>query len=143
MDTEVRTAIQLTMDRVLVLLKEKKRLVEALAERLLVQEVLEREDMLEVLGPRPWAEKTSYDDFVAGTGSTEEDNTLPEGLRDWNKEVEEFAKEDHEAELTAENATKEVGADKTDETVTHSKNEEVAALDNLNDIEVDLGHDGL
>ena len=142
-DTEVRTAIQLTMDRVLALLKEKKHLVEALAERLLVQEVLEREDMLEVLGPRPWAEKTSYDDFVAGTGSTEEDNTLPEGLRDWNKQVEEIAKEDHEAELAAENATKEVGADKTDETVTHSKNEEVAALDNLNDIEVDLGHDGL
>ena len=142
-DTEVRTAIQLTMDRVLALLKEKKHLVEALAERLLVQEVLEREDMLEVLGPRPWAEKTSYDDFVAGTGSTEEDNTLPEGLRDWNKEVEEVAKEAHEAELAAENATKEVGADRADETVTHSKNEEVAALDNLNDIEVDLGHDGL
>jgi len=71
-DTEVRNAIQVTMDRVLELLKEKKHLVEAIAERLLVQEVLEREDMLELLGPRPWAEKTSYDDFVAGTGSSEE-----------------------------------------------------------------------
>ena len=94
------------MDRVLELLKEKKDLVEAIAERLLVQEVLEREDMLELLGPRPWAEKTSYDDFVAGTGSSEEDNTLPEGLKDWNKQVEEVSKDKAEPEVKAQNESK-------------------------------------
>ena len=141
-DTEVRTAIQLTMDRVLVLLKEKKHLVEALAERLLVQEVLEREDMLEVLGPRPWAEKTSYDDFVAGTGSAEEDNTLPEGLKDWNKQAEEVVKivEDAEAEVKAEN---EVEADKADKSVVDTADIELAANDNLNDVEAAVGHESL
>merc|ERR1711934_398153 len=151
-DTEVRTAIQLTMDRVLTLLKEKKHLVEALAERLLVQEVLEREDMLEVLGPRPWAEKTSYDDFVAGTGSTEEDNTLPEGLRDWNKQVEEVAKvaehesgEDvQEAEAEAENEAWEVEVDKVEESVVvASADLEIAAHDNLDDRMAVSGHESL
>merc|ERR1712240_157416 len=66
------------------LLTEKKDLVEKLAEVLLEKEVLEREDMVDVLGPRPWAEKTSYDDFVAGTGDREEDNSLPAGLKHWN-----------------------------------------------------------
>jgi len=88
-DREVREYIGQSMERAMALLQEKKGLVAVLAERLLVQEVLEREDMLEVLGPRPWAEKTSYDDFVAGTGSREEDNSLPLGLQDWNKEGQE------------------------------------------------------
>ena len=88
-DREVREYIGQSMERAMALLQENKGLVAVLAERLLVQEVLEREDMLEVLGPRPWAEKTSYDDFVAGTGSREEDNSLPLGLQDWNKEGQE------------------------------------------------------
>ena len=83
-DQEVREAIQGQMVRVTELLEQKKVQVTAIFERLLAQEVLEREDMVELLGPRPWAEKTSYDDFVAGTGSREENNTLPEGLRGWN-----------------------------------------------------------
>jgi len=160
-DTEVRTAIQITMDRVLTLLKEKKHLVEALAERLLVQEVLEREDMLEVLGPRPWAEKTSYDDFVAGTGSTEEDNTLPEGLKDWNKKVEEVANaanaaKEHEGgddvngaaeavdgEVEADKAEKSVVVEKADQEVVDTAHQEVAAVDNLNDREAVSGHESL
>jgi len=86
-DTEVRSMINSAMARTLDLLREKKDLVEQLAELLLEKEVLEREDMVAVLGPRPWAEKTSYDDFVAGTGSIDEDNTLPIGLQAWNSKV--------------------------------------------------------
>jgi len=84
-DMEVRSMISSAMTRTMELLTEKKDLVEKLAELLLEKEVLEREDMVLVLGARPWAEKTSYDDFVAGTGSVEEDNTLPVGLQGWNK----------------------------------------------------------
>merc|ERR1719154_607087 len=81
------------MDRTMNVLTEKKELIENLAELLLEKDVLERDDMVEVLGPRPWAEKTSYDDFVAGTSKTsdssddEDENVLPLGLQGWDSPI--------------------------------------------------------
>ena len=39
-----------------------------MAQRLLEKEKLDKDDMVELLGARPFAEKTTYEEFVEGTG---------------------------------------------------------------------------
>jgi len=87
-DEEVRKIVQRAYDRTYAMLEEKKKLVESMAKRLLDQEHLERKDVIELLGERPYKDKTTYEEFVEGTGSDEENTELPEGLKGWNKTAE-------------------------------------------------------
>ncbi|KAL7641731.1 UNVERIFIED_CONTAM: hypothetical protein RMT77_007605 [Armadillidium vulgare] len=94
-DEEVKLLIDKAYNRTMDLLTKHKENITKIAERLLQREILGREDLIELLGPRPYAEKSTYEEFVAGTGSLEENTELPEGLKQWN-ESREPSKEEEE-----------------------------------------------
>ncbi|KAF9598655.1 hypothetical protein IFM89_029905 [Coptis chinensis] len=82
-DTEVRDWVNKAYDRTVKLIEEHKEHVAQIAELLLEKEVLHQEDMIRVLGERPWKsdEQTNYDRFRDGflveeksVGTTEVEN---------------------------------------------------------------------
>ncbi|CAG8446602.1 20833_t:CDS:2 [Dentiscutata erythropus] len=74
-DEEVRKLVSLAYEKTMSLLTEKKKDVEKVAQLLLSKEVLNREDMISLLGKRPFAEKNPYDEYTKE--ENKEDTTLP------------------------------------------------------------------
>ncbi|SMC69617.1 ATP-dependent zinc metalloprotease FtsH [Pedobacter africanus] len=67
-DTEVRTLIADVYARTKALLTEKRDGLEKLAQKLIEKEILFQADLEEILGKRPFDNRTTYDEFVNGTG---------------------------------------------------------------------------
>ncbi|KAJ1920072.1 AAA ATPase afg3 [Mycoemilia scoparia] len=84
-DQEARTMIDQAYERTLDLLKEHRDDVEKVAQLLLKKEVLNREDMVDLLGPRPFKEKVQYEDFVLGDKTSSTPGSQP--LTTTEKEV--------------------------------------------------------
>ncbi|WP_158797349.1 ATP-dependent zinc metalloprotease FtsH [Pedobacter sp. L105] len=67
-DIEVRTLISDTYQRTIQLLVDKREGLEMLAQKLIEKEILFQADLEEILGKRPFDNRTTYDEFVNGTG---------------------------------------------------------------------------
>mgnify|MGYP002381284482 FL=1 len=71
-DIEVRNQIEKAYKRTKQLLMDKREGLEKLAEKLLEKEILFQSDLEEILGKRPFDNRTTYDEFVNGTPAEEE-----------------------------------------------------------------------
>ncbi|MFC0517227.1 ATP-dependent zinc metalloprotease FtsH [Mucilaginibacter angelicae] len=82
-DNEVRKLVDEVYQKTKVLLNEKREGLESIAQKLLEKEVLFQSDLEEILGKRPFDERTTYDKFVNGEAALNPDvdnNAIPETL---------------------------------------------------------------
>jgi cell division protease FtsH len=91
-DVEVRKLIGDVYTKTKELLTEKRDGLEKLAQKLLEKEILFQADLEEILGKRPFDSRTTYDEFVNGTGdqSPAAEGLIHDGVGDAdinNKEV--------------------------------------------------------
>ncbi|KAJ3282873.1 AAA ATPase afg3 [Borealophlyctis nickersoniae] len=81
-DEEVRSIIAKAYERTLALLTDKKTEVTKIADLLLEREVIGREDMIRLLGPRPWGEPNNYVEFLGGSESVDPKETVEQLKKD-------------------------------------------------------------
>jgi AFG3 family protein len=84
-DHEVRSQINAVYARTKKLLTDKREGLEKLANKLIEKEILFQSDLEEILGKRPFDNRTTYDEFVNGTPSNQEpaaQSLVHEGVSD-------------------------------------------------------------
>ncbi|MBK0379947.1 ATP-dependent zinc metalloprotease FtsH [Mucilaginibacter segetis] len=85
-DNEVRNQINEVYQRTKQLLIDKREGLEKLANKLIEKEILFQSDLEELLGKRPFDNRTTYDEFVNGEGESNQDpvaqNLVHEGVGD-------------------------------------------------------------
>ncbi len=89
-DIEVRNQIDRAYVRTKELLTEKREGLEKLAQKLLEKEILFQSDLEEILGKRPFDNRTTYDEFVNGVpevGNDVKENLEHEGVIDHNMDL--------------------------------------------------------
>ncbi len=91
-DIEVRNQIDRAYQRTKQLLTDKREGLEKLAEKLLEKEILFQSDLEEILGKRPFDNRTTYDEFVNGTkteipAEQPKENPEHEGVVDHNMDL--------------------------------------------------------
>ncbi|MGF7042039.1 ATP-dependent zinc metalloprotease FtsH [Mucilaginibacter lappiensis] len=82
-DNEVRKLVDDVYQKTKVLLNEKREGLEKIAQKLLEKEVLFQSDLEEILGKRPFDERTTYDKFVNGEAALNpevDNNAIPENI---------------------------------------------------------------
>ncbi|XP_054892536.1 AFG3-like protein 1 isoform X2 [Poeciliopsis prolifica] len=79
-DQEVRSLVDAAFQRTHRLVVDKKEMVEKVAKRLLEKEIVDRTDMVELLGPRPFQENGSYEELCEAS-KCEEETPQSEGLQ--------------------------------------------------------------
>jgi cell division protease FtsH len=85
-DNEVRSQIAEVYERTKQLLIDKREGLEKLANKLIEKEILFQSDLEELLGKRPFDNRTTYDEFVNGEGESNQEpvaqNLVHEGVGD-------------------------------------------------------------
>lgn len=100
MDEEARRVIEHAYDRTKELLSQKHELVEQLAEKLIALETINHTDIVQVLGPRPFARHQTYAEFIDEDWVAEKDDEIS-ALESQDKEEEESETEETKSPLPA------------------------------------------
>jgi AFG3 family protein len=104
-DNEVRNQIAEVYERTKQLLIDKREGLEKLANKLIEKEILFQSDLEELLGKRPFDNRTTYDEFVNGEGESNQEpvahNLVHEGVGDHSGTFERNPSEGKEPSSTA------------------------------------------
>merc|ERR1712157_370388 len=106
MDQEIQAMVDEQYQRSLDLVREKKDLIEKMAERLMEKETLVREDVIEILGERPFEDKMTYEAQTAASKQADQEFALPPGLKHWEKSFRYKKGEDADGENEEDKAAK-------------------------------------